>query len=285
MPIFERPPLETLTPARERWTPIYLEHGRLEVDDSSVKWIGADCTVLRLPVATLSAIMLGPGTTVTHAAIKACADTNTPICWIGADGLRFYAFGATPTHDNARARHQAAVHANKASRTEVARRMFRMRFEGSGDDIEKLTIETLMGMEGKRVKALYAELGSRYGVTWKGRDYDPSNWKLADPINRAVSAANAALYALTTAVVCSMGYLPQLGFVHSAGTLPFVFDIADLYKPETTLEAAFRTIAVKPDADEKEVLTRLKTFIEEQRLLRRMPEDIERLLDVQGKTR
>ena len=30
MPIFEKPPIETLAPARDRWTPIYLEHGRLE---------------------------------------------------------------------------------------------------------------------------------------------------------------------------------------------------------------------------------------------------------------
>lgn len=42
MPIFERPPLETLAMARDRWTPIYLEHGRLEVDDASVKWISAE---------------------------------------------------------------------------------------------------------------------------------------------------------------------------------------------------------------------------------------------------
>ena len=73
MPIFEKPPIETLAPARDRWTPIYLEHGRLEVDDSSIKWIGADGLVYRLPVATISALMLGPGTTVTHAAVKACA--------------------------------------------------------------------------------------------------------------------------------------------------------------------------------------------------------------------
>jgi hypothetical protein len=39
MPLLERPPLETLAPAKDRWTPLYLEHGRLEVDDSSVKWI------------------------------------------------------------------------------------------------------------------------------------------------------------------------------------------------------------------------------------------------------
>jgi CRISPR-associated protein Cas1 len=124
VPIFEKPPLESLTPAKDRWTPIYLEHGRLEVDDSSIKWLGADRLVYRLPVATLSAVLLGPGTTVTHAAMKACADSNTPVCWIGEDGLRFYAVGITPNHDNAMPRKHAAVWADKKKRTEIAHRMF-----------------------------------------------------------------------------------------------------------------------------------------------------------------
>ena len=89
-----------LAPAKDRWTPVYLEHGRLEVDDSSVKWISADGLLCRIPVATVSAILLGPGTTVTHAAMKACADSNTPVCWTGEDCLRFYAFGLTPNHTN-----------------------------------------------------------------------------------------------------------------------------------------------------------------------------------------
>lgn len=277
MPIFEKPPLETLTPARDRWTPIYFEHGRLEVDDSSVKWIGADRTVLRIPVATVSALMLGPGTTVTHAAMKACADCNTPVCWVGEQGMRFYSFGVAPTHDNARARHQAAVHAAKKRCAEVARRMFVKRF-GSEELVAGKSVKALMGMEGKRVKALYAEMGAKYGVTWKGRNYDTNNWTVSDNLNRAVSAANASIYALTTAIVCSMGYLPQLGFIHSAGTLPFVFDIADIYKPETTLEAAFQTIAINPEAREKDVMVRLKQLIEEKKLLFRMPRDIEKLL-------
>lgn len=277
MPIFEKPPIETLAPAKERWTPLYLEHGRLEVDDASIKWIGADKTVFRIPVATISALMLGPGTTVTHAAIKSCADCNTPVCWVGEQGMRFYSFGVTPTHDNSRARRQAEIHASKKKREIVARRMFQMRF-GLGTDVENYSVKTLMGMEGKRVKALYMEMGERYGVTWKGRDYNKSNWMLSDKINRAVSAANASLYALTTAVVCSMGYLPQLGFIHSGGTIPFVFDMADIYKHETTLAAAFQTMGINPEADEKTVLTALKIIIEEQRLLKRIPVDIEKLL-------
>jgi CRISPR-associated protein Cas1 len=276
VPVFEPPPLETLTPARERWTPLYLEHGRIEVDDASVKWIGADRTVLRIPVATVSALMLGPGTTVTHAAVKACSDCNTPICWVGEEGMRFYAFGVTPTHDNERARRQAELHASTPKRTEIARRMFRRRFPA--DVVDSARIQDLRGMEGKRVKALYEDMGRKYGVTWKGRNYNPENWDLADTINRAISAANASLYALCTAIVCSLGYLPQLGFVHSAGTLPFVFDIADLYKAETTLEAAFHTLSANPEANETDVLTLLKQKIEERKLVQRIPKDIEELL-------
>ncbi len=276
MPIFERPPLETLTPAKDRWTPLYLEHGRLEVDDSSIKWIGADRTILRIPVATVSVLMLGPGTTVTHAAVKACSDSNTPIAWVGADGLRFYAFGVTPTHDNKRARHQAAMHASPKKRAEVARRMFAKRFPEAV--VRSKSIKELMGMEGKRVKALYADLGHKYGVTWRGRNYNPNNWVLANNINRAISAANAALYALTTAVVTSMGYVPSLGFIHSGGQIPFVYDVADIYKPETTLEAAFQTISINPDANEQDTLELLKIIIEQTHLMRRMPKDIPELL-------
>ncbi len=277
MPIFEKPPLETLTPARERWTPLYLEHGRIEVDDASVKWIGADRTVMRLPVASLSVLMLGPGTTVTHAAMKACADSNTPVCWVGADGMRFYSFGVAPTHDNERARKQAEIASSPKRRDEVARRMFARRFPDT--DVSGVALKELRGMEGRRVKALYADMGAKYGVTWKGRNYDANNWEVSDTINRAVSAANAALYALTTAVVCSMGYLPQLGFIHTASTLPLVFDIADMYKPETTLPAAFETVSLNPEATDEEVITRLKFFIESVHLLTRMPKDIEKLLE------
>ena len=276
MPIFEKPPLETLTPAKDRWTPIYLEHGRLEVDDSSIKWIGADRLVYRLPVATLSAVLLGPGTTVTHAAMKACADSNTPVCWIGEDCMRFYAFGITPNHTNDMPRKHAALWADKKKRAEIARRMFVLRFPDL--DVQAHSVPELRGMEGLRVRTKYAELGQQYGVTWKGRDYDKSNWNIADGINRTLSAANASLYAVCAAVCCSLGYLPSLGFVHDAGTLPFIYDVADLYKEITSMPAAFQAIRQKPD--DKGELTRqlLKERIEAEKLLQKMPKDLETLI-------
>jgi len=276
LPVFERPPLESLTPARERWTPLYLEHGRLEVDDSSVKWIGADRTVFRIPVATLSTVLLGPGTTATQAAMKACGESNTPVCWVGDEGLRFYCLGDSPTHNSDNARRQAKTWAVKRHREAVARAMFSRRFPGV--DVSDKSIGELRTMEGLRVKGLYAELGARHGVTWKGRRYDPNNWDVSDNVNKAVSAANAALYALTLAVIWSMGFLPQLGFVHSSGPLALVYDFADLYKPETSLPAAFQAVAIKADAGNREVLTLLKLRIEEVGVMRRLPKDLKALI-------
>jgi len=264
--------------SKDRWTPVYLEHGRLEVDDSSVKWIGAaDGLVTRIPVATVSAVILGPGTTITHAATKVLADCNTPVCWMGEDGMRFYSFGIAPNHANSMARKHAEVWGKRTQRTEVARRMFRFRFDDA--DVDKASVKQLRGMEGRRVKEAYARFGAEYGVTWKGRNYHPRSWDLADGINRALSAANASLYALCSSVVCSLGYLPPLGFVHRAGTLPFVYDVADLYKNETSWPAAFAAIAQDKTDDGSLTRELLKTQVEKSRMMQRMPKDLERLMD------
>lgn len=279
MPLFERPPLETLASAKDRWTPIYLEHGRLEVDDSSVKWIGADGLLCRIPVATVAALILGPGTTITHAAVRACAESNTPICWTGEESMRFYAFGLAPNHTNDMPRLHAAAWADRKRRTAIARRMFRLRFPEI--EVEGRTVKELRGMEGLRVRALYAQLGLEHGVTWKGRNYDRSNWDISDEINQALSAANASLYALCAAVICSLGYVPSLGFVHDAGTLPFVYDVADLYKHLTSLPAAFLAARQQRGCDGDLVRTLLKQRIEEQRILQRMPKDLAALFQTE----
>jgi CRISPR-associated protein Cas1 len=40
---------ENLPQVKDRYPFVYLERGRLEVDDSSVKWIDCDANVIRIP--------------------------------------------------------------------------------------------------------------------------------------------------------------------------------------------------------------------------------------------
>ncbi|HDR68607.1 MAG TPA: type I-E CRISPR-associated endonuclease Cas1 [Bacteroidaceae bacterium] len=227
----------TLPQVKEKYPFIYLEYGRLEIDDSSVKWIDCDGNIIRLPVATINSILLGPGTSVTHEAVKVLASANCMLCWVGQDSLIFYATGLTPTSDTRNMRLQMNLACNKKQSIEVARRMFSKRF--IGEDLSGKSLEEMMGMEGKRVKMMYCHMADKYQVGWKGRSYKPGNFDMSDLTNKILTSSNSALYSILNSAVCSMGYSPHIGFIHSGSPLPFIYDMADLYKEQLCVDLAF----------------------------------------------
>lgn len=237
--------------SKDRYPLLYFEHGRIEVDDSSVKWVGANRDIYAIPVATISTILLGPGTTVTHEAVKAISSINTTICWVGDDSLRFYASGLTPTADTRNLLRQVKCAADPENRLTVAKRLFSKRFEN--ESLEGKSLQTLMGMEGVRVRALYAQKAAAYGVSWTGRRYIPGKMEASDKVNRYLTHANSLLYAVITSSVIAHGYDPRIGFIHSGSPLPFVYDLSDLYKEVLTIDLAF-SLASK---DEKVTNARL----------------------------
>jgi CRISPR-associated protein Cas1 len=248
----------TLPQIKEKYPFIYLEHGRLEVDDSSIKWIDCDCSILRIPCATINAILLGPGTSITHEAVKTITSSNCLICWVGEDSLLFYAYGQSPTADSKNLRKQISLATDKKSAAEVARKMFLKRFPKT--DIENKTIKEIMGMEGYRVRELYETLANKYGIGWSGRQYQPGKFELSDTTNQYLTASNSMLYSIISAAIYSMGYSPYIGFIHSGSPLPFVYDIADLYKERLCIDTAFFLTHKMGGRYDREVL--ISEFIE-----------------------
>jgi CRISPR-associated protein Cas1 len=261
-----------------RWTPLYLEHGRLEVDDSSIKWVAADGSVVRIPAARLSAILLGPGTTITHAAITSLSRLNTPVAWVGEDGVRFYSFGVDINEKCQTSMEHAILFADEAKREGVARKMFMDRFPGVS--VEGKSVEELRGMEGVRVRNLYSQCAKDTGVPWTGRNSSGQLQHLGeqDDLNRMLTLANHTLYCVCLAAICTMGYLPSLGFVHKDGKIPFVYDIADLYKADVTVRPCFETYAKYGGGDRDMVLGLLKESLEKHKVVSRIPADLKRLM-------
>src|SRR5690606_70663 len=128
---------------KDKYPFVYLERGRLEIDDSSIKWIDSENNVVPLPVATLNALLLGPGTTVTHDAIKTAVAANCAVCWVGEDSLLFYAAGFLPTADTRNLKKQVELSANAEKSLEVARRMFARRFPDAG--LAGKSLQEMMG--------------------------------------------------------------------------------------------------------------------------------------------
>lgn len=183
--LFVKVTRESLPQVKDKYPFIYLEHGRLEIDDSSIKWIDASNNVVPLPVATLNALLLGPGTTVTHDAVRTAAAANCAICWVGADSLLFYSAGFLPTADTRNLKKQIELSADPKKSIEVARRMFARRFPDA--DLTGKTLQELMGMEGNRVRALYQAKAEQYQVGWKGRSFTPGKFETSDLTNQILT--------------------------------------------------------------------------------------------------
>lgn len=235
--LFVKVTRESLPQVKDKYPFLYLERGRLEIDDSSIKWIDAEANVVPLPVATLNALLLGPGTSITHEAVKVAAAANCAVCWVGEDSLLFYAAGHLPTADTRNLRHQLEQAADAELSLAVARRMFARRFPDA--DLADKNLKEMMGMEGHRVRSLYQQKAEHYQVGWKGRQFTPGKFDLSDITNRVLTATNAALYGILCSAVHSMGYSPHIGFIHSGSPLPFIYDLADLYKEELCIDLAF----------------------------------------------
>lgn len=229
---------ESLPQVRDKYPFIYLEYGRLEIDDSSIKWIDSENHVVPLPVATLNALLLGPGTSVTHDAIRTAAAANCAICWVGQDSMLFYSADFLPTADTRNLRQQILLSADPKESIEVARRMFARRFPDA--DLKDKTLQEMMGMEGNRVRALYLKKAEEYQVGWKGRKFVPGKFEASDMTNQILTATNAALYGILCSAVHALGYSPRVGFIHSGSPLPFIYDLADLYKENLCIDLAFK---------------------------------------------
>lgn len=234
------PNLRALARYSDSLSQVYLEHAVIEREDHSIAAFTPEGRIT-LPAANLSCVILGPGTRITHAAVKVLADCGSVVVWTGAEGLQFYACGQSKTRLSRGIELQAHHWADPNRRLQVVRRMYEVRFP---DPLPAgLTLQQIRGKEGVRVRETYQKLARDYGVSWNGRRYERSNWEESDPINKALSAANAALYAIVLAGLHSLGYSPSLGFIHTGKQLSFVYDVADLVKTETSLPAAFQAVS------------------------------------------
>jgi len=269
---------DTLPQVKDKYPFLYLERGRLEVDDSSVKWIDCECNVVRIPISTISVLLFGPGTSITHEAVKVLSAANCTACWVGEDSLNFYAVGNIPNSDTRNFRKQMKISCDKKKSLNVARRFFSKRFPNT--QLSGKTLKEMMGMEGYRVKKMYEKYAEEYGVGWKGRSFVPGKFEFSDLTNQIMTACNAALYAILLSAIHSLGYSPLIGFIHTGSPLPFVYDLADLYKEKLSIDLAFfLTLEMAGQYQKGVVASHFRKRVVSEDLLVRIPKDINFVLN------
>lgn len=263
----------------DRITFLYLEHAKINRQDSAITVSDSRGTI-RIPAAMLGVLLLGPGTDVTHRAMELIGDTGTSVVWVGERGVRHYAHGRALSHSSRLLERQASLVSNTRTRLNVARKMYQMRFPN--EDVSKMTMQQLRGREGARIRELYRELSRRYDVKWSGRSYDPDDFEGGSAINQALSAGHVALYGLVYSVIVALGMSGGLGFVHTGHDLSLVYDVADLYKADTTIPIAFEVAASVEEGEDIGRITRLKVrdaFVDG-KIMQTIVKDLQYLMEV-----
>ncbi len=231
-------------PHADRQGLVWLDRGRLEVEDGCLRFItagGGDLQAgdYQIPHQSVSIFLLGPGSSVTHDALRLLARHGCALAAVGEGAVRFYTAPPLLPDSSAAARSQVSLWANPKSRMEVARAMYAIRF---GEFVLTRDIEVLRGQEGARIKRSYQIAAERFSIPWHGRSYDRANPNATDAPNMAINHAATAMSAAAAVAVASLGAIPQLGFIHEDSGQAFVLDIADLYRHDITLDIAFGAV-------------------------------------------
>jgi CRISPR-associated protein Cas1 len=189
-----------------------------------------------IPFQMLSAVMLGPGTSVTHDALRLLARHGCALVAVGEDGVRFYAGMPFGNDDSALARRHARAWADPTERSLIARRLYAWRL---GEVLPDADIAVLRGIEGARMKESYRLLAQQFGLEWKGRRYDRNAPGSADLPNQAINHVVTAIESAAMLAVALTGAIPSLGFIHEDSGNAFTLDVTDLFRDTVTLPTAF----------------------------------------------
>lgn len=267
-------------PIKERLAILYIEKGQLDVLDGAFVVVDKSGIRTHIPIGGVACLMLEPGTRVSHAACALAARVGTLLVWIGEAGVRLYSAGQPGGARADRLLYQAKLALDPDLRLMVVRKMYALRF--GEEPPQRRSVEQLRGIEGARVRETYKRIAAKYGVEWKARNYDVSDWDKGDLPNRCLSSATSCLYGIAEASVLAAGYAPAIGFIHTGKPLSFVYDVADVYKFETVVPVAFRIAAKKPHNPEQQVRIACRDVFRESRLLEKLIPGIEEMLAAGG---
>lgn len=214
---------------------LLLEKGVLRVDGHSFLFVQEN-EEFEFPGSFISILLLAPGTSITHEAVKLASENNTLLLWVGDGITRLYAVGYYNQNAD-RLSKQVQLHTVQANRLQAARRLYALMFDESPPP--SYSIEKLRGIEGAKIHAIYRDLSNKHDLPWTTRNE-------MSTLNESISFATSCLYAICEAAILIAGYSPSIGIVHSGDPRSLVFDLADTVKFKTVVPLAFEVVKANP---------------------------------------
>lgn len=253
----------------------YIEYAEVVQSRTGVVALGKDGgdfakLSIQVPVASLAVLMLGPGTSITQAAMTSCVRAGASVLFSGGGGLSAYAL-ATPLTSSARwAIAQANLASNATAQRAAAMILYKKQF--GLETMPGGSIRTMRGFEGRLMRDLYRDLARKHKVGRFRREVGAT-----DDVNIGLNIANSILYGCAASACAAIGVNPALGVIHRGDVRSLLFDLADLFKPTLIIPAVFECAGAEdlPRA----VRTRTRKELHEHRVLKQMIETLMEILN------
>jgi len=236
---FSQIPAEHQVRLEDRVSFLYLERYSIRQDKTGVvaysaSEAGQQKQRIQIPVSGIAVLHLGPGTSISAAAMTSCTRAGATVIFSGGGGVPAYSRTVPLTNSARWALAQAKLVSSETNQRKAAVVLYRRQL-GLELDAEETSIAVMRGLEGRAMKLKYKELARKYSIKDFRRDT-----KAEDPVNTGLNLANSLLYGCAASACFAIGVNPALGVIHRGDARSLLFDLADLYKPSVSLPVAFK---------------------------------------------
>lgn len=236
---FSQIPADHQVRLEDRVSFLYLERCSVRQDKTGVVAYsggedGQQKQRIQIPVSGISVLHLGPGTSISAAAMTSCTRAGATVMFTGGGGVPAYSRTVPLTNSARWALAQAKLVSSETNQRKAAVVLYRRQL-GLELDADETSIAVMRGLEGRAMKLKYKELARKHSIKDFRRDT-----KSEDPVNMGLNLANSLLYGCAASACFAIGVNPALGVIHRGDARSLLFDLADLYKPSVSLPVAFK---------------------------------------------
>lgn len=261
---FKKIPTDHQNRFKDRISFLHFDKTKIIQSESGVVAVSEETTetgikTIDIPVAGLAVLSLGYGTSITNAAMTSCVRSGCVVQFTGGNGIPLHTSATPLTNSSKWALAQAQVVSNHTEAKKVAKKFYTKQF---GIDSFEGSITQMRGIEGSLVKKSYKLNANKYAVKNFKRDT-----KSEDNVNKSLNIMNGILYGVSASAVSALSMNPALGIIHRGNISSFLFDLADLYKINTSIPLSFQLAHEDPDNIMKLSRYKIRETIHDEKIL------------------
>jgi CRISPR-associated protein Cas1 len=236
-----------LIPLSRRVPIFYIEYSKLVRKGSDIRVLSENVEKeFTVPVGSLGALLLGPGSSITTEAARIASSRGCVINFVGGGASPLFLTSTQHRSPLPRIRQHKVVF-DIEKRLKAAKKLFLKRKDfiqkykfnqipNFPDGKDSNTIEHLLSIEGQWAKQAYKNVARSFDIKWSGLNRDSDE-------KHPIVFLNFLTYSIADIAIIHLGFDPNIGVLHGrtkGGGL--CYDLADVIKPGLALIPAFTAI-------------------------------------------